>query len=357
MREYGSQAVVWQTAINPVVALELLATGTWSGTGVLGPGGVRRRAVPRPADRLRLAVGDARGRLSQRAAPSRGRRARIRRSRTPGRRCSRRGSTRRAVGPPATRRPARRPADDRPRRRPTRAGGARRPRRPPPRPRARGHRRPRTARPRPRRRGASATARRRRAGRGSRCSSARAPSTAAARHVSVNQPPSGWARSRRAAITAAASGTAGGYRSRSPFRARSSYRTGMCRSIKTLRRAETAATTGELEAAARQFVRKISGYREPSARNRGRVRSRHRGDRVVVPASARSPGRRRRGRSESLDAIGRTSLTIAPWWSRPGLEARDGRLTLRPGRGDLPRSLAASRRRGPSASRLRSRSG
>jgi saccharopine dehydrogenase-like NADP-dependent oxidoreductase len=36
-REYGSQAVVWQTAINPVVALELLARGTWSGAGVLGP--------------------------------------------------------------------------------------------------------------------------------------------------------------------------------------------------------------------------------------------------------------------------------------------------------------------------------
>ena len=33
----GSQAVVWQTAINPVVAMELLATGAWSGTGVLGP--------------------------------------------------------------------------------------------------------------------------------------------------------------------------------------------------------------------------------------------------------------------------------------------------------------------------------
>lgn len=33
----GSQAVVWQTAINPVVALELLATGAWSGVGVLGP--------------------------------------------------------------------------------------------------------------------------------------------------------------------------------------------------------------------------------------------------------------------------------------------------------------------------------
>ncbi|MGN9913358.1 saccharopine dehydrogenase family protein [Phytohabitans sp. LJ34] len=37
MREYGHQAVVWQTAVNPVVALELLAAGTWSGTGVLGP--------------------------------------------------------------------------------------------------------------------------------------------------------------------------------------------------------------------------------------------------------------------------------------------------------------------------------
>jgi saccharopine dehydrogenase-like NADP-dependent oxidoreductase len=37
MREYGSQAVVLQTALNPVVALELLADGTWSGIGVCGP--------------------------------------------------------------------------------------------------------------------------------------------------------------------------------------------------------------------------------------------------------------------------------------------------------------------------------
>lgn len=37
MREYGAQCVVWQTAINPIVALELLATGVWSGAGVLGP--------------------------------------------------------------------------------------------------------------------------------------------------------------------------------------------------------------------------------------------------------------------------------------------------------------------------------
>jgi saccharopine dehydrogenase (NAD+, L-lysine-forming) len=37
MRRDGSQAVVWQTAINPVVALELLAEGVWQGEGVLGP--------------------------------------------------------------------------------------------------------------------------------------------------------------------------------------------------------------------------------------------------------------------------------------------------------------------------------
>lgn len=37
MREYGSQAVVLQTALGPVIALELLATGAWEGTGVLGP--------------------------------------------------------------------------------------------------------------------------------------------------------------------------------------------------------------------------------------------------------------------------------------------------------------------------------
>jgi hypothetical protein len=41
----------------------------------------------------------------------------------------------------------------------------------------------------------------------------------------------------------------------------------MCRSIKQLRRSEEAATTGEIEAAALQFVRKVSGYRAPSARN------------------------------------------------------------------------------------------
>ena len=41
----------------------------------------------------------------------------------------------------------------------------------------------------------------------------------------------------------------------------------MCRSIKQLRSSEVPATPEEIEAAARQFVRKVSGYRQPSRRN------------------------------------------------------------------------------------------
>jgi len=37
MEEYGHQAVVLQTALNPVIALELIAGGVWQGAGVLGP--------------------------------------------------------------------------------------------------------------------------------------------------------------------------------------------------------------------------------------------------------------------------------------------------------------------------------
>ena len=37
MAEYESQCVVWQTALNPVIAMELLSDNRWSGTGVLGP--------------------------------------------------------------------------------------------------------------------------------------------------------------------------------------------------------------------------------------------------------------------------------------------------------------------------------
>ncbi len=41
----------------------------------------------------------------------------------------------------------------------------------------------------------------------------------------------------------------------------------MCRSIKTLRGTESPATDEEIRAAALQFVRKVSGYREPSKKN------------------------------------------------------------------------------------------
>lgn len=41
----------------------------------------------------------------------------------------------------------------------------------------------------------------------------------------------------------------------------------MCRSIKTLRSADQPATDEEIRAAALQFVRKVSGYREPSRKN------------------------------------------------------------------------------------------
>ena len=41
----------------------------------------------------------------------------------------------------------------------------------------------------------------------------------------------------------------------------------MCRSIKVLREGATPAPDEEIEAAARQFVRKISGFSKPAAHN------------------------------------------------------------------------------------------
>jgi hypothetical protein len=41
----------------------------------------------------------------------------------------------------------------------------------------------------------------------------------------------------------------------------------MCRNIKQLRRSDRAPTDEELSAAARQFVRKVTGYRKPSIDN------------------------------------------------------------------------------------------
>jgi len=39
MEHFEAQCVVWQTALAPALALELLATGVWSGSGVHGPEG------------------------------------------------------------------------------------------------------------------------------------------------------------------------------------------------------------------------------------------------------------------------------------------------------------------------------
>ena len=57
MREYGRQAVVLQTALNPVVALELLASGAWHGEGVLGP----EAFPPKPFLDLLAAYGEPTG--------------------------------------------------------------------------------------------------------------------------------------------------------------------------------------------------------------------------------------------------------------------------------------------------------
>ena len=47
MKKYGVQAVVWQTAVNPVIAWELLADRGLEGHGGARPGGVRSRSVRR----------------------------------------------------------------------------------------------------------------------------------------------------------------------------------------------------------------------------------------------------------------------------------------------------------------------
>ena len=58
------------------------------------------------------------------------------------------------------------------------------------------------------------------------------------------------------------------------------YDAGMCRSIKTLRNLEPEATPEDVEAAALQFVRKVSGYHRPSRANQEAF------DRAVTEVSA-----------------------------------------------------------------------
>ena len=76
----------------------------------------------------------------------------------------------------------------------------------------------------------------------------------------------------------------------------------MCRSIKVLRRAGEVVTPEELNSAALQFVRKISGFHKPSKANQAAF---DRGVREVADASRRL-----------LEAIGQT--TAAPQDSAVG---------------------------------------
>ena len=75
----------------------------------------------------------------------------------------------------------------------------------------------------------------------------------------------------------------------------------MCRSIKTLRRPEEPAQPDEIEAAALQFVRKISGYRKPSRMNEEAF------DSAVADVAAAS-----QRLLEAIGTRGRTAETEAP---------------------------------------------
>ena len=147
----------------------------------------------------------------------------------------------------------------------------------------------------------------------------------------------------------------------------------MCRSIKVLRRPDEPATTGEIEAAARQFVRKVSGYRTPSQRNSAafeaaieeiaaRLAPAARGDRRDRRGRARTAGRPagRRRHDVRPDTPIPPAVTVeaalrattcgavaAPWWVRPGLESR---------RRAGSRSPASTPRRSPASTERRSSS-
>jgi hypothetical protein len=54
---------------------------------------------------------------------------------------------------------------------------------------------------------------------------------------------------------------------RNAVRERRPYRDGMCRNITVLRGLEPSATAEEIEAAARQYIRKVSGVQAPSPAN------------------------------------------------------------------------------------------
>ncbi len=52
-QQLGLGAVAWQTGFNPVIAMELLATGKWAGSGVLGPEAFEAERFPDLARQVR----------------------------------------------------------------------------------------------------------------------------------------------------------------------------------------------------------------------------------------------------------------------------------------------------------------
>lgn len=76
----------------------------------------------------------------------------------------------------------------------------------------------------------------------------------------------------------------------------------MCRSIRTLRPpAQPDVTTGDVEAAARQFVRKVSGFREPAAHNE-----------AVFHAAVEEIAATTRRLLEELEVRGQEPVTVVP---------------------------------------------
>ena len=68
MRDYGVQAVVWQTAVNPVIAMELIEAGIWKGAGVFGPEAFDPDPFVERMPRVWLSLGPEGDGLTRRAA-------------------------------------------------------------------------------------------------------------------------------------------------------------------------------------------------------------------------------------------------------------------------------------------------
>ena len=210
-----------------------------------------------------------------------------------------------------------------------RVGGPRPPARLPPRPRPRGARRPRTARPRRRPPDASASARRPRGGRRSRCSTGRAPSIGR-RAPGLGEPAAlGMGTQSQGGDHGRGIGHASRVSQPAPVPGRVVVPYGhvpkhqdppSCRDRSHDRR------TGGRRPPVRPQDQRLPRALRPQSRG---VRSRHRGDRVVVAARCSitwaSPSRKARTAGRRRPRVVRLT---APWWSRPGLDARDGRLTI-----------------------------